>query len=158
MKLMNINLPNAKICKHKRRDKKQRFFYNLMGTLQYIKCACFSVRTLTFLPPLLWFAKEGGINNPSGYWCFFSCWTNNLWIPRQISTRFNQWVEKLLCSYKFCQISDLTEDPTVLLTKREQLQCELQFFRLEKVNTGECHYFGKSLIRTWVLLHKEEPN
>lgn len=74
MKLININLPNAKICKHKRRDKKQRFFYNLMGTpqYQYIKCTCFSLRTLTFLPPVLWFAKERGINNPSGYWCFFS--------------------------------------------------------------------------------------
>lgn len=66
----NINLPNKKTHKHKRRDKKQRFFHNLLGTMQYqyIKCTCFSLSPPAFPPPLIWFAKERGTDNPSAYW------------------------------------------------------------------------------------------
>lgn len=60
---------------------------------------------------------------------FFFCWTNNLWIPRQSSTRLNQWVEtiRLLHPYKFCQIRDLTEDLTVLLPKRNSCSVGFSF-------------------------------
>lgn len=65
MKLKNINLPKAKVHKHKGRDEKQSFVHNLLGTMQYKHTKC------TLPPPLIWFAKEMGIDNPSAYWCLY---------------------------------------------------------------------------------------
>lgn len=92
---------------------------------------------------------------------YFFCWTNNLWIPRQISTRFNQWVEtiKLLCPYKFCQIKWFY-GRSYCTSAKERNSCSVgsSFLDSRGWTLESVMILWKASVRTWVLLYKEEPN
>lgn len=112
----------------------------------------------TFPSPLIWFAKERVIDNPSAYW-WLPPRPTKLWICRQIWTRFDQSIETIGLLRPYQEICEKTLQYFCWI--EEKLQYVLQLYRHWRMSIRESIiktlYFGRASVWIQVLLQRKNP-